>query len=84
MPFFADAHPCGEVPILVLLANLNAACAGQVGPAGVRPVDHCVGAGGRLTCIVEAPDAQAVRQFHAALGVPCRHVRQVKPPSEPP
>ncbi len=83
MPYFADAHPCGEVPIAVLLANLNAACASQVGPAGVRPVDYCLGAGGRITCIVEAPDAEAVRQFHAARGLPCRYVRQVALPNKP-
>jgi hypothetical protein len=83
MPFFADSHPVGEVPIEVLLATLGAARAGQLGSAGVRPVDYGLGAGGRITCIVEAPDAAAVRQFHAALGLPCHRVRPIAPPSEP-
>ena len=83
MPFFVDAHPAREVPIKVLLANLKAARAGQADPTGVRPVDYCLGSGGRVTCILEATDAAAVRQFHAAVGLPCRYVRQVAPPSEP-
>jgi Protein of unknown function (DUF4242) len=83
MPFFADVHPGGEVPIEVLLAALRAACASRRDPAGVRPVDYYVGTGGRITCVVEAPDAAAVRQLHATLGLPCRHIRQVPPPSDP-
>jgi hypothetical protein len=84
MPFFADVHPGGEMPLAVLEANLRAARAGQVGPAGVRPVDYRLGAGGSITCVVEAPDAAAVRQFHAALRLPCRRLRSVAPPNEPP
>ena len=83
MPFFADIHPGGEVSIEVLVAALRAACARRLGPAGARPVDYHVGTDGRLTCVVEAPDAAAVRHLHAALGLPCRHIRQVPPPSEP-
>ena len=83
MPFFADVHPGGEVPIAALLANLDAARTSQLGPAGVRRVDYCLGAGGTITCVTEAPDAAAVRQFHAALGLPCHRVRRAAPPSEP-
>ena len=83
MPFFADVHPGGEVPIAVLVAWLDAARARQLGPGGVRPVDYCLGAHGSIMCVAEAPDVAAVRQFHAALGLPCHRVRRVAPPSEP-
>jgi hypothetical protein len=32
---------------------------------------------GHVYCLLEAPDAEAVRQHHAALGVPCGDVHQV-------
>ena len=74
MPFFADVHPDGEMPAAVLLAILRAARTGQQGRAGVRPVEYYVGAGGRITCVVEAPSASDVRQFHGGAGaeVPAR------------
>jgi hypothetical protein len=83
MPFYADVHAHRELPIAVLLANLRAARTGHLGPAGVRPVDYYLAADGSITCITEAPDAAAVRRFHAALGLPCARVRLVPPPSEP-
>jgi hypothetical protein len=84
MPFFADVHPHGEMPIPMLLANVWAArTSQQVAPASVRRADYYLAADGSITCVMEAPDAAAVRQFHAALCLRCRHVRAVPAPNEP-
>ena len=33
---------------------------------------------GKVYCLLEGPDAKAVRQHHAALDVPCGEVNQVQ------
>jgi len=44
---------------------------------GVRQVELFHNADGKVFCLLEAPDAEAVRQHHAALGVPCGDVHEV-------
>jgi Protein of unknown function (DUF4242) len=43
----------------------------DAGPAAPLPAD------GKVYCLLDAPDEQAIRQHHAALGVPCSDVHQV-------
>jgi len=44
---------------------------------GVRQVELYHNHDGQVYCLLEAPDAEAVRQHHAALGVPCGDVHEV-------
>jgi hypothetical protein len=44
---------------------------------GVRQVDLFHNPDGKVYCLLEAPDAEAVRKHHEALGVPCGEVHQV-------
>jgi len=44
---------------------------------GVRQVELYHNAEGKVYCLLEAPDAEAVRKHHAALGVDCGPVHQV-------
>jgi len=45
---------------------------------GVRQVELFHNAEGKVYCLLDAPDAEAVRKHHAALGVPCGDVHEVK------
>jgi hypothetical protein len=44
---------------------------------GVRQLELFHNAEGKVYCLLEAPDADAVRNHHAALGVPCGEVHEV-------
>jgi hypothetical protein len=44
---------------------------------GVRQVELFHNSDGKVYCLLEAPDADAVRSHHAALGVPCGEVHEV-------
>jgi hypothetical protein len=44
---------------------------------GVRQIELFHNPDGQVYCLLEAPDAEAVRSHHAALGVPCGEVHQV-------
>ena len=44
---------------------------------GVRQVELYHNPDGQVYCLLEGPDEDAIRQHHAALGVPCGDVHQV-------
>ena len=44
---------------------------------GVRQVELFHNADGKVYCLLEGPDEEAIRQHHAALNVPCGDVHQV-------
>jgi Protein of unknown function (DUF4242) len=44
---------------------------------GVRQVELYHNSSGQVYCLLDAPDAEAVRKHHAALGVPCGEVHEV-------
>jgi len=44
---------------------------------GVRQLELYYNEGGQVYCLLEAPDEQAVRDHHAAFGVPCGDVHQI-------
>ncbi|MGB8651374.1 MAG: nickel-binding protein, partial [Mycobacteriales bacterium] len=50
---------------------------GAVDAFGVRQLELYHNPAGKVYCLLEAPDEEAVRQHHAALGVPCSEVNQV-------
>lgn len=43
----------------------------------MRQLELFHNAEGKVYCLLEAPDADAVRNHHAALGVPCGEVHEV-------
>jgi hypothetical protein len=45
---------------------------------GVRQIDLYHNADGKVYCLLDAPDEEAVRAHHAALGVSCGDVHQVE------
>ncbi|MHB8380106.1 MAG: nickel-binding protein [Acidimicrobiales bacterium] len=44
---------------------------------GVRQLELFHNSNGQVYCLLDAPDAEAVRSHHAALGVPCGEVHEV-------
>ena len=44
---------------------------------GVRQIELYHNAEGKVFCLLEGPDEEAVREHHAALGVPCGDVHRV-------
>jgi len=44
---------------------------------GVRQIELFHNADGTVYCLLEAPDADAVRKHHEAIGVPCGDVHEV-------
>jgi hypothetical protein len=43
----------------------------------VRQIELYHNAEGKVYCVLDGPDAEAIRAHHAALGVPCGDVHQV-------
>jgi hypothetical protein len=50
---------------------------GKADAFGVRQVELFHNSDGKVYCLLEAPDADAVRSHHEALGVPCGEVHEV-------
>ncbi len=71
MPKYLDYHE--KAPMLppeVVGQMVAAIKAGKPNELGVTPINLFMGAGGQAYCLSEAPNAEAVCQMHAAVGVP--------------
>lgn len=77
MPRFMDYHADLPLPPGTIEQLRRDAQAHTYDEFGVRQVDLFHDHGGHAYCLLEAPDAEAVRQHHAALGLPCGDVHQV-------
>jgi hypothetical protein len=77
MPQFMDFHADLKLPPEAIEELRSAAEAQKYDEFGVRQVELYHNAEGHVYCLLEAPDAEAVRKHHAALGVPCADVHQV-------
>lgn len=62
---------------LFLAAAVESISAALADQFGVRQIELYYNHEGQVYCLLEAPDEQAVREHHAALGVPCGDVHQV-------
>jgi hypothetical protein len=51
--------------------------AGATDEFGVRQVELYHNADGKVYCLLEGPDEDAIRKHHEAIGVPCGEVHQV-------
>lgn len=78
MPQFMDYHDELKLPEEAIESIAAGARAGEADEFGVRQVELYHNPDGKVFCLLEAPDADAVRKHHAALGVDCGEVHQVQ------
>ena len=77
MARFMDYHDDLRLPREVVDQLRQETKDGKTDQFGVRQVELFHNEEGKVYCLLEAPDAEAVRQHHAALGVDCGDVHQV-------
>ena len=76
MARFIDRHPAEAVPSEAFGRLIREAEEHRRDPRGVRLVGHWLG-DARLHCVLEAPDAESVRQYHAERGLPCEDLHEL-------
>lgn len=77
MPQFMDFHDDLKLPQEAIDSIGEGTRNGDVDQFGVRQVELFHNADGKVFCLLEGPDEQAIRDHHAALDVPCGDVHQV-------
>jgi hypothetical protein len=77
MPQFMDYHEDLKLPAEAIDQITQETKDHKSDEFGVRQVELYHNASGQVYCLLEAPDADAVRAHHAALGVPCGEVHEV-------
>lgn len=77
MPQFMDFHDDLKLPDQAIQQIAQETKDQKADEFGVRQVELFHNPDGKVYCLLEAPDADAVRKHHEALGVPCGEVHQV-------
>jgi Protein of unknown function (DUF4242) len=77
MPKFMDFHDDLKLPDDAVKQITQETKDGKSDQFGVRQIELFHNAEGKVYCLLDAPDADAVRSHHAALGVPCGDVHEV-------
>ena len=77
MPRFMDFHDDLKLPQAAIDQIAQGTRDGVTDEFGVRQVELFHNADGKVYCLLEGPDEEAIRQHHAALHVPCGEVHQV-------
>ncbi len=77
MPRFMDFHSDLKLPSDAIAQIAEGTRAQATDEFGVRQVELFHNADGKVYCLLEAPDEEAVRKHHEALGVPCGDVHRV-------
>ena len=77
MPKFMDFHENLKIPSGAIEQITQDTKDAKVDEFGVRQIDLFHNAEGKVYCLLEAPDADAVRRHHAAQGVSCGEVHEV-------
>ena len=77
MPQFMDFHEDLKLPDEAIQQITQETKDKKADQFGVRQIELFHNPNGQVYCLLEAPDAEAVRNHHAALGVPCGEVHQV-------
>jgi hypothetical protein len=78
MPRFMDYHDDLRLPAEAIDQITNDTKEEKTDEFGVRQIELFHNADGKVYCLLEAPDADAVRRHHEALGVPCGDVHEVR------
>ena len=77
MPQFMDFHDDLKLPSEAIKQITQDTRQAKADEFGVRQLELFHNPDGKAYCLLEAPDAAAVRSHHAALGVPCGDVHEV-------
>ncbi len=77
MPKFMDYHDDLQLPFEAIQQITEDTRAGVTDDFGVRQLELFYNPDGKVYCLLDAPDADAVRSHHEALGVPCGNVNEV-------
>jgi len=77
MPKFMDFHDDLRLPQQAIDDIGQGTRNGDVDEFGVRQIELFHNPDGKVYCLLEAPDEDAVRKHHAALDVPCGDVHRV-------
>jgi hypothetical protein len=77
VPTFMDFHHDLKLLPEAVAQIADDTKAGRSDQFGVRQVELYHNADGQVYCLLEAPDADAVRAHHEALGVDCGEVHEV-------
>jgi hypothetical protein len=77
VPRFMDFHDDLKLPAEDIDQIAQGTREGATDEFGVRQVELYHNADGKVYCLLEGPDADAIRKHHEALGVPCGDVHQV-------
>ena len=77
MPQFMDFHDDLKLPDEAVQQITQETRDHKADEFGVRQLELFHNSDGKVYCLLEAPDAEAVRSHHAALGVPCGEVHEV-------
>ena len=78
MALFMDFHDDLKLPAEGIAQIADDTRAERADQFGVRQVELYHNAEGQVYCLLEGPDEEAIRQHHAALGVPCGAVHRVE------
>lgn len=77
MPQFMDFHDDLKLPAEAIEQISQGTRDGAVDEFGVRQVELFHNADGKVYCLLEGPDEEAIRKHHEAVGVPCGEVHRV-------
>jgi hypothetical protein len=77
MARFMDFHDDLKLPADAINELTQDTKDGKTDQFGVRQVELYHNADGKVYCLLEAPDAEAVRRHHEALGLSCGDVHEV-------
>jgi Nickel responsive protein SCO4226-like len=77
MPQFMDFHQDLTLPAEAIAQIAEDTRNARADQFGVRQVELYHTLDGKVYCLLDGPDEQAIRAHHAALGVPCGDVHQV-------
>jgi hypothetical protein len=77
MPQFMDFHDDLKLPDQAIQQITQDTKEQKFDEFGVRQVELFHNPDGQVYCLLEAPDAEAVRNHHQALGVPCGDVHEI-------
>jgi Protein of unknown function (DUF4242) len=77
VPKFMDFHDDLKLPDQAIQQITDEAKDHKADEFGVRQIELFHNADGKVYCLLDAPDAEAVRLHHEALGVPCGEVHEV-------
>jgi len=77
MPRFMDYHDDLKLPESAIAQLRDGSQRGESDEFGVHQVELYHNPDGKVYCLLEGPDEDAIRKHHEALGVPCGDVHRV-------